>query len=180
MKVGTHAQEPLDAIIARKSKEIEDTGYAMWGYGGSTCHPTTMVQPFAEAFVARNGPIMLCMQAMESKHRADPLRANEFSPNSIDWHPIPDTIHVRGSRYALVIKNLRREEHDLPLNQTQVAVGRQRGRLGSRYVRGLVDKACLEVLPQAELTNEPEVSPIKIDLVAELVEPYAVFLRDYR
>jgi len=37
MKVGTHAQEPLEEIIKRKTKEIEDAGYAMWGYGGSTC-----------------------------------------------------------------------------------------------------------------------------------------------
>jgi hypothetical protein len=36
MKVGTHAQESLEDIIARKSKEIDDAGYAMWGYGGKT------------------------------------------------------------------------------------------------------------------------------------------------
>ena len=42
MKVGTHAQETLADIIA-KDQEIEDTGYAMWGYGGNTCHPRTMV-----------------------------------------------------------------------------------------------------------------------------------------
>lgn len=48
MKVGTHANEGLEAIIARKQREIEEAGVAFWGYGGSTCHPTTMVQPFAE------------------------------------------------------------------------------------------------------------------------------------
>ena len=45
MKVGTHARETLEDIIRRKTKEIEDTGYAFWGYGGNTCHPRTMVQP---------------------------------------------------------------------------------------------------------------------------------------
>lgn len=180
MKVGTHAQETLEDIIARKSKEIADTGYAMWGYGGNTCHPRTMVQPFAEDMAARNQPIILCMQAMDSKHFAEPLRASEYSPDGIKWLTVPETIHVRGSRFALVIKELRREEHTLPLNQTKVAVGSSRGRLGSRYVQGRVDKACLEVLPEPELVNEPEKALIKIDLVAELAEPYAVFLRDHK
>lgn len=180
MKVGTHAQETLEVIIARKTKEISDTGYAMWGYGGNTCHPRTMVQPFAEDLASREQPIVLCMQAMESKHFAEPLRANEFSPDGINWQLIPPTIHVLGSRYALVIKDLRLEEHNLPLNQTKVAVGNSRGRLGSRYIQGRVDKACLEVIDEPERTNDPETSLIKIDLVAELAEPYAVFLRDHK
>src|SRR5262245_36719160 len=130
MKVGTHAQEELDEIIARKKKEIEDTGYGMWGYGGNTCHPQTMVQPFAEQLASRHEPIVLWMQAMQSNHFAERLRASEFSVDCINWQPIPKTIHVLGSRYALVIKGLRKEQHMLPLNQTQVAVGPSRGRLG--------------------------------------------------
>ena len=36
--------EPLDEIIKRKTKEIEEAGFAMWGYnGGNSCHPRTMV-----------------------------------------------------------------------------------------------------------------------------------------
>lgn len=180
MKVGTHAQESLEDIIARKTKEIEQTGYAMWGYGGNTCHPRTMVQPFAEELAERSQSIMLCMQAMESKHFAEPLRANEYSADGVEWRTIPPSIDVLGSRYALVIKDLRREEHNLPLNQTKVAVGNSQGRLGSRYVQGRVDKACLEVIEEPERTNEPDTSLVKIDLVAELAEPFAVFLRDHK
>ena len=80
MKVGTHAREPLTDIIARKRKEIEDAGYALWGYGGNTCHPLTMVQPFARDFVQRDGVIYLCMQPMASQHFAIPERASSFSP----------------------------------------------------------------------------------------------------
>ena len=68
MKVGTHAQESLDSIIARKTKEIEETGYAFWGYGGNTCHPLTMVQPFARIYERRSGVIYLFMEPMDSKH----------------------------------------------------------------------------------------------------------------
>lgn len=53
MKVGTHAKEGLAEIIERKRREIDEAGFAMWGYGGSTCYPTSMVQPFARAFAAK-------------------------------------------------------------------------------------------------------------------------------
>jgi hypothetical protein len=179
MKVGTHAQETLEDIIARKSKEIDDAGFAMWGYGGNTCHPRTMVQPFAETFKQRGKPIFLCMHEMNSKHFAEPLRANEFSADGIEWKKIPDSIRVLGSRFALVIKDLKKEEHLLPLNQTRVAVGTNQGRLGSRYLLGQVDKACLEVTERPEQTNESEKKDVSINLVAELAAPYAVFLRDH-
>ena len=179
MKVGTHAQESLADIIARKTREIEQAGVGMWGYGGNTCHPSSMVQPFAESFVARGKPIHLVMEEMESSHFAEPLCAAEYSVDGREWSEIPAAIEVRGSRFALMIRNLRQVKLELPLDQTKVAVGNSLGRLGSRYVVGRVDKACLEVLDAPEQTNEePKVRPI--NLVADLVGPYAVFLRNYR
>lgn len=180
MKIGTHAQESLEDIIRRKSREIESTGYGMWGYGGNTCHPSSMVQPFAQSFEQRGEPIHLVMHAMDSKHFAEPLCAAEYSGDGRVWKEIPETIEVRGSRYALVIKDLRKHEFSLPLNQTRVPVGPSSGRLGSRYVSGRVDKACLEVLAEPERTNDTVVAEPQINLVAELISPYAVFLRNYR
>ena len=106
MKVGTHAQEKLEEIIRRKSREIEETGYGMWGYGGNTCHPGSMVQPFAQRFAERGQTIHLIMEAMDSNHFAEPLSAAEFSADGRKWQEIPETIEVRGSRYALIIKSL--------------------------------------------------------------------------
>lgn len=179
MKVGTHAQESLAAIIARKTREIELAGIGMWGYGGNTCHPSSMVQPFAESFVARGKPIHLVMEEMNSNHFAEPLCAAEYSVDGHEWKEIPAAIEVRGSRFALIIKSLRQVKLELQLDQTKVAIGIGRGRLGSRYVSGRVDKACLEILDAPEQTDEkPKVRPV--NLVADLVEPYAVFLRNYR
>jgi len=178
MKVGTHAQEDLSDIIVRKTKEIEETGYGMWGYGGNTCHPRSMVQPFAEMFGERGQPIHLVMQEMKSNHFAEPVRADQFSVDGLHWEDIPETIHVRGSRFALVIKSLQKEELTLPLNQTKVPIGPSTGRAGNRYLRGQVDKACLEFLEHPEVINEAEPAEVKINLVAELAEPYAVFLRN--
>jgi hypothetical protein len=180
MKVGRHAQESLVDIIARKTKEIEDAGFGMWGYGGSTCHPRTMVQPFAESFEERGKPIYLCMNEMASNHLAEPLRAQKYSADGINWQLVPSSINVLGSRFALVINELRREEFQLPLDRTRVAIGISRGRLGSRYIGGRADKACLEVVPASELPNDVDPRPIQIDLVAKLVAPYAVFLSEER
>jgi hypothetical protein len=138
-----------------------------------------MVQPFAEAFCEQGKPIYLCMQEMESSHFAEPLRAGSYSVDGITWQRIPDTINVLGYRFALVIKNLRRQELILPLDRTRVAVGNNLGRIGSRYLQGHVDKACLEVIDAPEQTNVAETREVRINLVAELEPPYAVFLRDH-
>jgi len=180
MKVGTHAQETLADIIERKSKEIEQTGYALWGYGGNTCHPRTMVQPFAEAVVQTDTPIYLCMHEMNSQHFAEPLRASEYSVDGTVWQRIPRTINVRGSRFALVLESLERKELVLPLATARVAIGVSRGRPAIRYIQGQVDKACLEVLDKPMPGIAPEERrDIQINLVAKLKSPYAVFLRDH-
>lgn len=170
MKVGTHAQESLDEIFARKRREIDEAGFTLWGYGGGTCHPTNMVQPFARA--AGGQPIVLAMKAMNSKHFADPLPAAEFSADGLTWQEVPEAIKVLGSRFALCIRDLERVEQSLDLAATRVAVGNSKGRIGSEYIQGRVDKACLEV---AHLGSESNV--VDIDLVATIIEPHAVFLR---
>ncbi len=173
MKVGTHANEPFEEIFERKRKEIEDAGFALWGYGGNTCHPLTMVQPFARSIAEGGGLIRLVMQPMDSRHFTVSARAQEYSTDSLNWNAVPHGINVLGSRYALAIANLRKEEIELPLSQTRVAVGPTTGRRGDLYVKGRVDKACLEV---TEHPGEND-KTIEIKLVADLVEPYAVFVR---
>jgi hypothetical protein len=179
MKVGTHAQENLDDIFVRKSKEIADCGFTLWGYGGNTCHPETMVQPFAKSFEKRGQTVRLFMEPMNSSHFAEPLVAREYSVDGLKWHPIPPAIQVRGSRFALAIKDLRKTEFALPLQQTFVAVGTSMGRRGDLYVKGRVDKACLEVADRPAAPNE-EQPPRTIGLVADIVDPYAVYLKDTR
>ncbi len=176
MKVGTHAQEDLADIIRRKTKEIEDAGHAFWGYGGGTCHPTNMVQPFAQDFEKGGGVIYLCMQPMVSRHFAPPKRAKEFSLDGVKWQEVPAAINVVGSRYALAIDQLHEEEFELPLAHTTVALGNSVGKPGSKYVTGRVDKACL-VVTAGTSDDESEVTA-HIGLVARLVPPYAVFLRN--
>jgi hypothetical protein len=177
MKVGIHAQESLEDIILRKTQEIADAGFALWGYGGSTCHPVTMVQPFAQAYEERGEKVFLCMQEIVSKHWAEPVRAEQMSSDGNNWTDIPKAVNARGSRYALIIKNLRKEEFVLPLARTRVAVGNSTGRDGSSYVSGRVDKACLEMTENALAPLTPGEPQVNIGLVADIDAPYAVYLR---
>jgi len=177
MKVGTHARESLDDIFVRKSKEIEDAGLAFWGYGGNTCHPQKMVQPFARRYEPKGGAIYLCMQPMESRHFAAPVAADEYSVDGINWEPVPRGVNVLGSRYALLIKNLRKQDFNLSLERTRVAIGNSIGAIGSKYIAGRVDKACLEVVGESG-GAAPAVAPVHIGLVAEIVHPYAVYVRN--
>ncbi len=177
MKVGTHAGEPLSEIVKRKRAEIEGAGFSLWGYGGNTCHPETMVQPFAHGAQRRDGVIYLCMQPMQSNHFAVTERATEYSTDGLKWEPVPAPINVVGSRYALAIADLHEETFELPLEDTKVAIGNSKGRAGDRYIKGRVDKGCLEVV-EAPAEHDPEVSPIEIGLVARLVDPYAVYVRN--
>jgi hypothetical protein len=174
MKVGTHANEPFDTIFERKLKEIEDEGFAFWGYGGNTCHPLTMVQPFARSVVDDGGIIRLVMQPMDSRHFTISTRAETYSADGLVWQPVPAGINVMGSRVARKIANHPQEERALPLAQTRVAVGPTRGRRGDLYIKGHVDKACLEVTGAPVDDTEKTVD---IGLVADLVEPFAVFVQ---
>jgi hypothetical protein len=179
MRVGTHARETLDKIVARKLREIERVGYTFWGYGGNTCHPLMIVQPFAKEREQQGKPVFICMEEMEStNYFGEPQAAAEYSTDGRTWHEVPKDISVRGSRYALRINGLKSADFTLPLEDTRVRVGTSSGRLGSHFVAGTIDKACLVVEPGAGPT-EPG-SHRQISLVAEVHEPYAMLLRNFR
>ncbi len=178
MKVGLHAQENIEDIVKRKQREFEEAGSIFWGYGGSTCHPLTMVQPFAKEVEKSGNQILIVMQKMNSKHAAPPDIAKQYSDDGVDWQPIPKGIEVRGSRYALVLDELRVEEFDLDLGELQVGVGPSRGRKADKYLVGQADKGCFLYTPRDLPVAQDEQVLKRIGLVARVKTPYAVFLKN--
>jgi len=176
MKVGQHAGEEFDAIIERKIKEIKDTGMSFWGYGGQTCHPTKQVQPFAKRVIERNGSIFLYMETIKSFADPDIVPATMFSVDGINYQPIQDGIKVTGSRYAIVLDEIQRtDDLKVPLSVYEVACGNSRGKLATDYLKGRVDKACLELNQDRPILTE---IPEKIiSFVAKMKEPFAVFVK---
>lgn len=177
MRVGNHAGENFASILERKRREFEDSGKIFWGYGGTTLHPIRHVQPFAKLRVQEGGSISLVMEYIDSKADPDILPAKEFSVDGVQWEQIPDGICVTGSRYALVLDEIKPGELDLDLAKFQVGIGPSRGRNASSYVKGRVDKGCFIA---ADSTGEaPDASRpiVKVQFQARLLDPYAVMLR---
>ncbi len=143
MKVGNHAGETWDEILARKQKEYEKTGMIFWGYGGNACHPISRVQPFARLAIREQGKILLVMEPINSNADPDIVPAKEFSRDGVLWEPIPKGINVLGSRYAFVLGEIRPGELEVRLNSLEVAIGPSAGKAAETYLQGRTDKGCL-------------------------------------
>lgn len=180
MRVGNHAGESFDSILERKRREFEESGKIFWGYGGTTLHPIQHVQPFAKLRVQEGGSVNIVMEQIDSKADPDILPASEFSVDGVKWEPIPTGICVTGSRYAIVLDEIRPGELDLDLGKYQVGIGPSRGRNAAAYVRGRVDKGCFTTADPTD--GEPVVSErlVKVHFQARLLEPYAVMLRSHK
>ncbi len=123
-------RKPVD-IIERKRREIAEAGHALWGYGGSTCHPVSMVQPAsAGIIIGTEGAIYLLMEL----HGVEPLRifpcVQINSPiNGLKWG---------GSSCS----NSRTGIRDTPCSSESGAAGtrtgslQNEGRLGEQYGKG--------------------------------------------
>ena len=176
MKVGNHAGESFEQILARKQKEFDKTGMTFWGYGGSACHPVNQVRPFAFSQVKKSGHIYLLMHSVKSNYDQNPLPAREYSTDGINWDPIPEGIIVTGSKYALVLEEIRPSDLEVDMNQFSVGIGPSRDKIASEYLTGRTDKACLEAVIESKKKAEKPAMK-QIDYTAQLQDPYAVLLR---
>ena len=183
MKVGHHAGEEWEQVLARKRREFEQTGMSFWGYGGNTCHPTH-VRSFAKFAASEHQKILLVMELINSKTQLNMasmpnvVAATEFSMDGVNWQPIPDGISVTGSRYAMVLSEIRHEAVEVALNHFEAGIGPSVGRPAEDYLRYRVDKACFVRSGIQRTSSLPPVRLIrKATFVADLLEPYAVLVR---
>jgi hypothetical protein len=169
MKAGPHARQTLEEILTDKIEQLESVGQTWWGYGGG-CQPFKTVKPFAEA---SSGPVDVVFLETKSGPPNEPSPATEFSVDKKKWLPLPSGLTVKGSRYALVLKDLRRVDEDLDLASYKVAVGDHAGKRASDYLFWNVDKGCFRWAERG--TVQPKLA--KVAAVAQLAEPWAVFVR---
>lgn len=177
MKVGSHAGETFDEILRRKNAEFARAGKIFWGYGGPTLHPITQVQPFARTRLENGGSIYVLMQFIDSHADPDIVPATEYSADAVTWKPIPDGIRVTGSRYALVLDEIRPGDLEIVLEDYEVALGNSRGKSAAEYLQGHVDKACLVRGEKRNLAAATLPKIRKVEFLARLQEPYAVLLK---
>ncbi len=116
------------------------------------------------------------MEPMNSKANPDIKPATEYSDDGITWMQLPSGIVVTGSRYALVLGELKSEELKLPLHRYVVGHGKSAGHIASRYIQGRVDKGCLTIALTPSVVGSKE-RVVNIAYTAEIIAPYAVLLR---
>lgn len=176
MKVGRHAGETFEEIVERKRREYATAGRIFWGYGGGTMHPTQKVQPFAGMKIKEGKQITLVMQGILSNHPDTEVYATEFSRDGETWEPMPNGIRVRGSRYALVLDEIEEGDLNIDLANYRVGIGPSEGKVASKYIKGRVDKGCLDLSGPANTEGTPS-RIVQATYFARLREPYAVLLR---
>lgn len=201
MKAGEYCGEPLEHIIVRKKKEVEDCGMFYWGYGGTICHPTTQVQPFVQEMAEAGNHVYFVMTEIRSKPKKrknsdEDEESPDKNPRAMKWSvargkkkklvdpvDVDPAINVYGSEFALVCGKPTPCDFDLDMRQcrqyrqSRIDVPPTEGKLLSECVTGSADKACAIWSP----SNDPPMgeSPRyikRITMIAPLIEPYAVFL----
>lgn len=176
MKVGFRAGEDLDGIIVRKMQEQANAGLIFWGYGGTLCYPTTVIQPFASECQAKGLSVAVLMFPTKSKFlRKKRAFKKEYSIDKVNWKFLPKGIRT-GSPHALVMRNLRPCKARVDLSLYVVGYGPSKNRRLTKYLRFRADKAVgLLSRPGRDAKLASKVVPIPYR--ADLVKPYAVFLR---
>jgi len=169
MKVGFHAGEEWNEIIARKQGEISSAGVTLWGYGGSACHPLRQVKPFAHQC---EGDVAVTMLWTKSRPLSPSRIADEMSVDGEHWQPVPPTVRITGSKWALVLDQLDACEETIDLGAYEISVGPSAGKPASEYLRGQSDKACVR---RSAVQTEPD--PRTVVARGRLAKPWAVFLR---
>lgn len=169
MKIGYHSSEDLESIIKRK-KEEDSNGYFYWGYGGTICHPLNQVRPFC-----KDKKVYLLMSITKSKFEGKSIESYCYSINNKDWLPLPDHILVTSSKYALVCKNLKEVDFDINLNDYEVGIGNNKGKSFEEYIGHRIDKGC--AIKKKNSSKDKNNNLINIKYMAELVEPYSVFIK---
>jgi hypothetical protein len=171
MKGGPHAGSGWGDIVNWKVGDLLTAGVTFWGYGGSVCHPTRQVQPFAQqASVA----VEVAMIPTGSDPGNPPTVSTEWSRDGATWEPLPSGVRVTGSKWALVLDSLELCDEKIDLAEYAVAVGAMAGRSATDYLRHRVDKGCFT---RARVSSDGRKHELPVVLRGRLTEPWAVFLR---
>ena len=122
MKVGTHAREELGTSSRASGRGPRMKAYGPWAMGRNTCHPfIIIVHGFVRARLREEGRRhLLCMQPMTSRHFAAPPGRGSSPKTALHGCPCHKEINVLGvACHAMAIDELREEEFDLSLGNTQ-------------------------------------------------------------
>jgi hypothetical protein len=173
---GPHIGETLVAIVNRKRRDIERFGWCLWAYGGmGNAHPETEVRRLAKDFVDRQA-LQLLMPDTGKKYPDNGVPFTGYQHQRSEAAVgIPDGMSpVTGgqSSWAFLITSLDWSDDAVVDVARYTAPYARRGPQPlPDYLKGSHGRACAARSVAAGGGLER-----RVHIVAELVEPYAVFL----
>ncbi len=169
MKVGPHSDMSLDEIIDSKKEEEIGNGVHYWGYSGVFCRPK-QVQEFCKSSVLNNHSPKLVLIETKSSYSSSIGFINEYSEDNINYKKFKSPVQLQGAQFSFVSKNIRKYNH-FKLDDFIVVSGKNDGKVLSSHLKFKVNK-CF-----AKYKGNSQDKEINV-LVADLVEPYAVWLKE--
>lgn len=169
MKVGPHSNMSLDEIIDSKNKEEVGNGVHYWGYSGVFCRPK-QVQEFCNNSVQSKHSPKLILIETKSSYSSEIGFINEYSSDNINFNKFKSPVQLQGAQFSFVAKNIRKYDK-FKLDDFVVVGGKNNGKPLSKHLVFRVNK-CFGKYNSNSTGKELSV------LVADLVEPYAVWLKE--
>ena len=169
MKVGPHSDMSLDEIIDSKKEEEIGNGVHYWGYSGVFCRPK-QVQEFCKSSVLNNHSPKLVLIETKSSYSSSIGFINEYSEDNINFKKFKSPVQLQGAQFSFVAKNIRKY-NQFKLDDFIVVSGKNDGKVLSNHLKFKVNK-CF-----AKYKGNSQDKEINV-LVADLVEPYAVWLKE--
>lgn len=169
MKVGPHSNMSLDEIIESKNKEEIGNGVHYWGYSGVFCRPK-QVQDFCKKSVLNNHSPKLVLIETKSTYSSNIGFINEYSIDNINYKKFKSPVQLQGAQFSFVAKNIRKY-NQFKLDDFTVVGGKNDGKVLSSHLKFKVNKCFAKYVGNCK---DKEINV----LVADLVEPYAVWLKE--
>lgn len=174
MKVGPHSNMSLEEII--KSKQVEESihGVHYWGYSGSFCQPKP-TQAFCRWAMEKYGeePSLILLET-KSSYNSSIGFITQYSVDNTAFVPFQAPVQLQGACFSFVAKGLRAIDTFSP-ERYHVYGGKNAGKILSEHLRFRINKS-FATLAEAEISNTNHNNVPA--LVATLVEPFAIWLRE--
>lgn len=169
MKVGPHSDMSLDEIIKSKKEEEIGNGVHYWGYSGVFCRPNQVQNFCKESILNGNSPKLILIET-KSSYNSNIGFISEYSDDNINYKKFKSPVQLQGAQFSFVAKNIRKY-NQFKFDDFIVVGGKNDGKVLSSHLKFKVNK-CF-----AKYVGNCKNKAISV-LVADLVEPYAVWLKE--
>lgn len=174
MKVGPHSNMTLPDIIESKKQEELTHGVHYWGYSGVFCQPRP-TQEFCKMAREKYGenPSIILIET-KSSYKSNIGYITQYSVDNKVYVPFRAPVQLQGAQFSFVAKGLKCLKF-VPA-MYNVYGGKNHGKSLLEHMRFRVNKS-FAILNTSCVVSEENSVPMNV-LAAELVEPYAVWLKE--